>query len=470
MDQGRFRCTNEEHTVEQGKYGETVKSPKDNSWVCPKCETINTGDVCILCGYQHKSVWKWIVLGIAGFLLLAGVLVLRAGNHKESDVNPVQMSTSEVVDNTEAQTETTSVPIYLPAEFPAYSTDAWKMNRLNYEFSALESVSSSTPVFESDILRNKIISVSFLDTLNNAPDTYWDISAAKDGAVLAWVAKNGNYYDLYIAGEGGVNGGTSIQGLFHSFTLLKEINHFEHFHTENVTDMSWMFYNCASLRHIDLSGLDTAKVESMESMFQGCWSLLDFDFTNIDTSSTIDMSAMFRGCTSLCSVKFGDSRTSRVENTNGMFENCRKLIDLDMWNFDGDSLKNIAYMFKGCGVLTSLDLSNFNTSKVTDMRYLFSSCSELRTLDVSSFDTSNVTNMDSMFGYCNNLKTLDLSNFDTRNVTSMIGTFWGCSDLQLTLDLGRFDTHKVQHKLYNNITSQDDNVTINGQPWKEIWG
>jgi bacterial surface protein 26-residue repeat protein (3 repeats) (fragment) len=44
-----------------------------------------------------------------------------------------------------------------------------------------------------------------------------------------------------------------------------------------VTDMSWMFFGCESLRTLDLSNFDTAKVTDMSWMFDGCESLTDLD-------------------------------------------------------------------------------------------------------------------------------------------------------------------------------------------------
>lgn len=47
----------------QGRFGEGVVSISKDTWTCPECETHNTGEVCILCGYtktakthKHKKV------------------------------------------------------------------------------------------------------------------------------------------------------------------------------------------------------------------------------------------------------------------------------------------------------------------------------------------------------------------------------------------------------------------------------
>ena len=69
------------------------------------------------------------------------------------------------------------------------------------------------PVLGSELLREQILSVTFLDTLSDAPDTAGDVSAGSDGSVLAWAKKNGELYDLFIAAEGGMDSTDSCNTL-----------------------------------------------------------------------------------------------------------------------------------------------------------------------------------------------------------------------------------------------------------------
>ena len=76
--------------------------------------------------------------------------------------------------------------------------------------------------------------------------------------------------------------------------------------------MNGMFWNCSSLKEIDVSNFDTSRVTDMTSMFEGCSSLEYIDVTGFDTSSTKYNSDVFRNCTalapSICIVK-GNSIT-----------------------------------------------------------------------------------------------------------------------------------------------------------------
>lgn len=60
------------------------------------------------------------------------------------------------------------------------------------------------PPMGPDISGSEGGTVSFLDTLNGAPETVIDFSADCSGGVKVWAEPNGGLYDAYEAGEGGV--------------------------------------------------------------------------------------------------------------------------------------------------------------------------------------------------------------------------------------------------------------------------
>ena len=253
---------------------------------------------------------------------------------------------------------------------------------------------SDTPcvqVFHSGIYRYDVGSVTFLDTTADAPEDAWDISEKENGSVLAWVTGQAPAYDLYIAGEGGVQAPGDCSDLFKGYANATSITFGTAFDTSLVTDMSYMFSSCDSLTALDLRNFDTSHVTNMASMFSTCFSLRDLDISSFDTSLVTDMSYMFTG---LC------------------------LTDLDVSNFDTSSVTDMSLMFHACIGLTDLDIGNFGTSHVTDMEGMFYNCTSLASLAVDSFDTSLVTDMSYMFYGCDSLTNLDLSSFDFSNVES----------------------------------------------------
>lgn len=225
--------------------------------------------------------------------------------------------------------------------------------------------------------------------------------------------------------------------------------------TSSVTDMSFMFSGCSKLSSLDLSSLDTSKVTGMWSIFSGCSSLASLDLSGLDTSKTTSMSSMFSGCSNLASLDLSGLDTSKVTSMSGMFSGCSSLSSLDLSSLDTSNVTDMSDMFRECFSLKSLNVTSFDTCKVTSMFAMFNSCTSLESLDLSSFNASNVTTMMVMFGNCPSLKSLTFSSrFDTSNVENMRLLFAGCKALN-ALDISDFNTSQVTNMsgMFSNCSS-----------------
>ena len=60
--------------------------------------------------------------------------------------------------------------------------------------------------------------------------------------------------------------------------------------------MSSMFYNCSSLKELNLSNFNTSNVNNMIFMFNNCHSLQNLDILNFDIKDNINTDYMFSGC------------------------------------------------------------------------------------------------------------------------------------------------------------------------------
>ncbi len=308
-----------------------------------------------------------------------------------------------------------------------------------------------------------ITSVTFLDTLANAPKDAWDFSEAQNGCVLAWLVGT----HLYVAGEGGVKAGADASYMFAewgktegtasfssgSYNVLTPIYYPDNleeidfgsncFDTSGVTNMQGMFRRCV-VKQLNLSDFDTSNVTDMSSMFADCRMIKRLDLRSFDTANVRDMAGMFNSCYKVQYILFGsydpfgdDFDTSNVVRMSGMFNYCRMLTELDLVAFDTANVVDMGSMFAGCDRLMHVDLSLFDTSKVADMSFMFEGCSSLPYLYLGNFDTLNVINMNGMFRDCGSLQTLNLQAFDTSNVTGMSEMFFGCAALT-KLDLQNF--------------------------------
>ena len=235
---------------------------------------------------------------------------------------------------------------------------------------------------------------------------------------------------------------TSLYGFFKDLTKLETISGLEYLNTENVTSMSYMFFNCSSLTSLDVTHFNTEKVTNMKYMFSGCSSLTSLDVTNFNTEKVTDMSYMFYYCSSLTSLDVTHFNTANVTDMSYMFYNCSSLTSLYLTNFNTEKVTDMQRMFARCSKLTSLDVTHFNTANVTDMSYMFTNCLSLTSLDVTHFNTEKVTGMSRMFIDCSALLSLDVTNFNTANVTDMSFMFANCSSLT-SLYLTNFNTEKV---------------------------
>ena len=218
--------------------------------------------------------------------------------------------------------------------------------------------------------KEEIVSVTFLDTLEDAPKKPWNLGerGARD-SVQGWIEWKYGQGHVYIAAEGGINGRNACSELFMGCESLREVHFNGAFHTEEAESMVNMFYMCYDLEEVDLETLNTSRVTSMYQMFRECASLEEVDLSKLDTSEVETMYCMFSTCSSL----------------------------------------------------EKLDLRSFHTENVTNMGYMFSACTSLESVDVSSFDTSEVVNMEGMFRWCNDLEEYDFSSWDVSNVKKHSG-------------------------------------------------
>ena len=91
---------------------------------------------------------------------------------------------------------------------------------------------------------------------------------------------------------------TSCYKWFESFSQLTTIEGIENLNTEEVTNMSYMFYYCSRLTSLNLSSFSTAKVTDMYRMFSGCSGLTSLDLSSFNTDKVTNMNGMIGGCSS----------------------------------------------------------------------------------------------------------------------------------------------------------------------------
>ena len=72
---------------------------------------------------------------------------------------------------------------------------------------------------------------------------------------------------------------------------------------ERLTNMSFLFFECKSLKKVEFFSFDTSEVTDMSAMFQQCNELEYLDLTNFNTFNVTDMGWMFNKCHKLKQIK-----------------------------------------------------------------------------------------------------------------------------------------------------------------------
>lgn len=94
--------------------------------------------------------------------------------------------------------------------------------------------------------------------------------------------------------------------------------------TSQNTDMSYMFYMCKSLTHIDFGEIDTSNVKNMCGMFNTCSSLGDLlDISMFNTNCAENMNEMFYSTIKLKTILVDQNKWITTQATTAdMFKYC----------------------------------------------------------------------------------------------------------------------------------------------------
>ena len=183
-----------------------------------------------------------------------------------------------------------------------------------------------------------------------------------------------------------INDGKKKINLIDTFFLIKGENRIKLFIKNRLTNLSYMFYGCQSLKNIDeLKYLDTKDVKNFSYLFWGCPLITDISpLGNWNVSNGVDFSYAFTGCSSLFNISSLEKwNVQNSTNFSYMFCRCLSLKDikpLEKWNVSKG--KDFSYMFSGCFILSNLfPIKNWNIQNGKDFEGMFSQCKSLENLN-----------------------------------------------------------------------------------------
>ena len=144
------------------------------------------------------------------------------------------------------------------------------------------------------------------------------------------------------------------------------------------------------------------KFDSTKGMFYNCVDITEIDMIQFDTSSVTDMSYMFALCQSLKFLKVDNLNTEKVETFENMFYNCKGLTSLNLESFRNPSATTIYRMFYGCENLEYINIKNFDEKDNMNIDEMFDnippnavicflSCLPPKNFIIDSMNTAKVT-------------------------------------------------------------------------------
>ena len=181
-----------------------------------------------------------------------------------------------------------------------------------------------------------------------------------------------------------------------------EVEGCQNLKTDNVTNMSGMFYE-AKLANPNVSNWNTTNVTDMKNMFFGAAAATP-DVSGWDVSNVTTMYYMFCKATA-ADPNVTDWKVSNVTDMHGMFDGATTS-NPDVSKWDVSNVTDMHGMFRGAR-LASPNVADWKVTKVTDMNEMFRSSNAVSP-DVSKWNVSNVKNMKGMFKK-SAVKKLDLS-------------------------------------------------------------
>ena len=137
------------------------------------------------------------------------------------------------------------------------------------------------------------------------------------------------------------------ESLHSAFMGSGVVEGFERWDVGKVTDMTALFYGCASLVGKSVAEWDVRNVDSMAMMFMEC-EHFDGKLGHWDVSSVLDFSSIFSGCSAFRGRGVERWKVQKEANREGAFDGCFSLVEgLPVWMDGGESADDERYSDDG---------------------------------------------------------------------------------------------------------------------------
>ena len=355
-------------------------------------------------------------------------------------------------------------------------------------------------------LRDKVSGISFTNSyaLPDGFDTAagygpWDVSAAKDGSVMAYMTpKTGadiasGYYFIYAASLPDGITGTVVKGngsVTWDATAGKYTWSADKVAATGKTVSEWIAGGYTGTNYFvpdndpttyySIANSDGENSQLTKYVRAGGYNVVIASNTGWteDVIANADSDYICNNMLGLTTFSDDHLDTSNVKSFRQTFNNCSSLTDCDLSGVDSSNVKNFYGMFNGCSNLTTLN-ATFDTSGVNDatlnktadplmalssdekengisggLAHLFDGCEKLTAVDTSAWELSGAQSLHSTFSDCKALTGLEVGNWNVSGVQSFECTFNNCYNIA-ALDVSRWQVGNAEtmERMFNSCGS-----------------
>lgn len=176
---------------------------------------------------------------------------------------------------------------------------------------------------------------------------------------------------------------SNFKTLRNCFASCKSLQYIDlsNWKTKNVEDLCGMFYECNVLKNVDLSSFDFSKVRDMSYMFEDCYSLRKISFPTQNIVLHLErFTCCFYNCASLKSIDLSNFALLNSLNMSEAFNECDNLEEVKLFRIsNNDSIFITWNMFEDCEKLTKLILNKkinlrYNKTRIYQDYNMFANC------------------------------------------------------------------------------------------------
>lgn len=147
----------------------------------------------------------------------------------------------------------------------------------------------------------------------------------------------------------------------------------QHFNFDNVTDMSWMFYQCVTAATIKFpENMDTHELKNVTQMFNGCELLTEIvNLGGMKTTGATLFAGVFTG-TKVTELDLSGFDTTLATSLMGMFYNCTRLVTIYGTELlSNTTCTNYSRIFEGCTKLVGGNGTVWDAAQQDNRDYLW---------------------------------------------------------------------------------------------------